>query len=225
MHHAEHRVTLRLAETADEETLWQRLLSPVFAAGETYCVPRDASRSEALGYWLGAPHEVHVATDPSGAVIGTYFLTPNQPAAGGGGHVANAGFITAPGYQGRGVTRAMLAHALTHALRSGYRAMQFNFVVSTNSRAIATWEHAGFARVGTLPRAFNHPTHGYVDAYVMYRELVELVDGAGADAIEASLEPLAAPLAAPLEASRSLSKPLEASRSLSKCRSNLSPSR
>ena len=85
--------------------------------------------------------------------------------------MANCGFITAPEHEGRGVARAMLAHALKRAMAAGYRAMQFNFVVSTNVRAIATWTQSGFARAGTLPKAFEHPRLGYVDAYVLYREL------------------------------------------------------
>jgi ribosomal protein S18 acetylase RimI-like enzyme len=171
-------VRIRQHASSEDEELWRRLLEPTFQAGETYCVPRDVSKADALAYWCMPPHEVFVAraADADGegeeGIIGTYFITPNQPRRGGGGHVCNCGFITAAGAEGRGVARAMLRHALDHAKESGYRAMQFNFVVSTNIRAVDTWKRAGFQKAGTLPRAFDHPKKGLVDAYVMFRELV-----------------------------------------------------
>jgi ribosomal protein S18 acetylase RimI-like enzyme len=49
--------------------------------------------------------------------------------------------------------------------------MQFNFVISTNERAVRLWQSFGFEIVGRLPKAFLHPALGYVDAFVMYRDL------------------------------------------------------
>jgi ribosomal protein S18 acetylase RimI-like enzyme len=107
--------------------------------------------------------------ESEGEVVGTYFMRPNQ--SGGGSHVANCGYMTAPWAVGRGVARAMCAHSLEHAKARGYRAMQFNFVVSTNERAVRLWQDFGFAIVGRLPEAFHHPRLGYVDALVMSRNL------------------------------------------------------
>ncbi|HVM75817.1 MAG TPA: GNAT family N-acetyltransferase, partial [Candidatus Saccharimonadales bacterium] len=104
-----------------------------------------------------------------GVAVGTYFLRANQ--GGGGSHVANCGYVTVTKATGKGVARAMCAHSLEHAKKRGFRAMQFNFVVSTNERAVRLWKSFGFEVVGTLPGAFLHPTAGYVDAYVMYRSL------------------------------------------------------
>ena len=157
---------IRPAEARDADAIWA-ILEPILRAGETYCLPRDISREDALDYWWGGGHDCFVHED--GAVLGTYFLCPNQQ--GGGAHVANCGFATAAAAQGRGVARAMLAHSLDTARARGFRAMQYNFVVSTNARAIATWERAGFEVVGRLPGAFAHPVQGYVDALVMYRDL------------------------------------------------------
>jgi GNAT superfamily N-acetyltransferase len=72
---------------------------------------------------------------------------------------------------GRGVARRMCAHSLEQARGQGYRAMQFNFVVSTNQPAVHLWQSMGFAIVGRLPGAFAHPQVGDVDAYVMYQKL------------------------------------------------------
>jgi ribosomal protein S18 acetylase RimI-like enzyme len=157
---------IRAARPEDDDAIWS-ILAPVFAAGETYCLPRDIDRAGALAYWSGG-HSVFVA-EADGAVLGTFFLCPTQ--LGGGAHVANAGYATAPAAQGRGLARAMLDHALAEARARGFRAMQFNFVVATNTRAIALWQRAGFETVGRLPAAFAHPAAGYVDALVMSRRL------------------------------------------------------
>lgn len=147
------------------------MLEPVFRAGDTYTVDRDISRENALCFWRDG-HEVFMAEAAgSPAPLGSYYLCPNQK--GGGRHVCNCGFVTAVAARGKGVARQMLEHALETAVQRGYRAMQFNFVVSTNTRAIAIWESYGFEVVGRLPGAFNHPTAGIVDALVMYKTLVE----------------------------------------------------
>lgn len=160
---------IRPAEPAtDDDALW-RILEPVIRAGETYTLDRDTSRADALAYWCAPAHAVFVAEDAGGTPVGTYYLRVNQ--RGGGAHVANCGYVTAPEAGGRGVARAMAAHSLEEARRRGFRAMQFNFVVSTNTRAVRLWESLGFETVGRLPGAFAHPSLGEVDALVMFRRL------------------------------------------------------
>lgn len=159
---------IRPATAADEDAIWA-ILAPICASGEVFCVPRDGGRAAAFDYWFSGPgRRVFVAED-AGTILGTSYLRPNQ--GGGGSHVANAGYATAPAAQGRGIARALLAHSLDTARAAGFRAMQFNFVVATNRRAIATWEAAGFAVLARLPEAFAHPRLGYVDALVMHREI------------------------------------------------------
>lgn len=159
-------ITIGPVGHADHAALWQ-ILEPVIRAGETYAQGRDLDREAALGWWLAPPHRAFVARDADGIIIGTYYLQPNQ--AGGGAHVANAGFMVRAG--ARGVGRAMGEHALITARALGFTAMQFNFVVSTNTRAIALWQSLGFAEVGRIPAAFDHPGLGLVDALVMHRAL------------------------------------------------------
>jgi GNAT superfamily N-acetyltransferase len=144
------------------------MLLPVFRAGETYAIDPDIAEADALAYWTGGQRAVFVA-EAAGTLLGTYYLMRNQK--GGGRHVCNAGFVTASEAEGQGVARAMLAHALDTARAKGFRAMQFNFVIGTNARAITTWERNGFEIVGRLPGAFDHPTQGEVDAFVMFRRL------------------------------------------------------
>jgi len=158
---------IRSAQSSDHDAIWN-ILEPVIRAGETYTLPRDFTRDESLGYWFEEGHDVFVAED-AGEIVGTYFLRSNQK--GGGSHVANCGYITASHATGRGVARAMCRHSLRQAHQRGFRAMQFNFVVATNHRAVRLWESCGFAVVGRLPEAFRHPTAGFVDALVMYRDI------------------------------------------------------
>ena len=157
---------IRPARISDHDAIWT-ILEPILRAGDTYTQPQDITRDDALAYWFRPDHEVFVAED--GAVLGTYFLCANQ--GGGGSHVANCGYMTSTSAQGRGVGRAMLEHSLDRARQRGFRAMQFNFVVSTNERAVKTWQAYGFDVVGRLPSAFRHPVRGFVDALVMYKQL------------------------------------------------------
>ena len=158
---------IRPATEADAAAIWTAV-GPVIRAGETYTLDREMSREDTLAYWFGADKEVFVAED-DGAILGTYYLRANQ--TGGGAHVCNAGYVTGAAATGRGVARAMALHSIDHAKARGCRAMQFNFVVSNNVRAVGLWQSLGFEIVGRLPGAFDHPAEGFVDALVMFRAL------------------------------------------------------
>lgn len=158
---------IRKAEPRDAEAIAEIIL-PTFREGSTYTVDPDISAADARAYWLSPDKETFVAED-AGVIVGTYIMRPNQ--AGGGRHVCNCGYMTRAGATGRGIARAMCLHSLDHARSRGYRAMQFNFVVATNERAVRLWQSLGFEIVGRLPGAFRHPVHGYVDALVMYQTL------------------------------------------------------
>lgn len=154
--------------TPDDAAAIAAIILPVIRDGATYALDPGMGEAVALAWWLGGDHEPFVAID-DGRVVGTYYLRANQ--AGGGAHVANCGYMTAGDATGRGVARAMAEHSFAHARARGFTAMQYNFVVSTNDRAVRLWQTLGFAIVGRLPGAFIHPRHGPVDAYVMHRTL------------------------------------------------------
>jgi L-amino acid N-acyltransferase YncA len=158
---------IRAVTLADHDAIWG-IIKPVIRAGETLAVPRDMMRQAALALWLSSDRTVRVL-EADGAVVGVFYVRANQ--SGGGAHVANAGYVVAQDATGRGVARRMCAASLDLARELGFRAMQFNFVVSTNVRAVALWQAMGFAEVGRLPGAFAHPALGHVDALVMFREL------------------------------------------------------
>jgi len=159
---------IRPATDADRDAIWE-IFREVIAAGETYPLEQDISREDAFVYWFQRDARVFVAEN-NGEIVGSYTLHQNQVA--GGAHVANAGFIVSNNARGQGVGRAMGEHCLAEARRLGFRAMQFNFVVSTNQSAVKLWQDLGMKIVGTLPGAFKHPTRGYVDVYVMFQEFI-----------------------------------------------------
>ncbi len=147
------------------------ILGPVFRAGETYAVDRDLSEVAMLAYWTGGGRRVFVASDGQGRILGSYYIVRNQ--AGGGSHVCNCGYVTAADAQGWGVARRMLAESLVQARAMGFAAMQFNFVLESNHRAVRTWLAAGFREIGRVPRGFRHPRLGDVDALILYRDLTQ----------------------------------------------------
>jgi ribosomal protein S18 acetylase RimI-like enzyme len=183
---------IRPATEADRDAIWN-IFRQVVAAADTYALDPNMSRENAFGYWFAPATHTYVAevdpkfrgevipfpgtstaspiADASPVIVGTYILRPNQ--AGGGSHVANSAFMVSASARGQGIGRAMAEHCLNEARRLGFRAMQFNFVISTNPLAVRLWQKLGFNIVGTLPAAFHHPEKGYVDVYVMYRSLLE----------------------------------------------------
>lgn len=156
---------IRPARSFDRDEIWQ-CLAPVIRSGDTYALPKHWSQRQVLSYWMQEEHRVYVAETADHHIVGTFYMRANQKGA--GAHTANAGFVAQPGY---GAGRLMAEHALKEAASLGYRAMQFNFVVSTNERAIELWHRLGFEVVGRAPEAFDHPTYGMVDALIMWRRL------------------------------------------------------
>jgi len=162
-------VLIRDATDADWPAIWP-FLREIVAAGETYAYPRDISEAYAREIWMqSTPSRTAVVVDDRGTVMGTANMHPNR--MGPGSHVASASFMVDPAYAGRGVGRALGAEVLRWAAAEGYRAMQFNAVVETNTRAVGLWKSLGFEIIGTLPEGFHHPTHGYVGLHSMHRRL------------------------------------------------------
>jgi len=160
-------LNIRSATDKDRDAIWEIFRATV-APGDAFVYDPKTPREEAEAYWFAKGTRTYVA-EQDGKVVGSYILRPNRP--GLGDHISNAGFMVAPAARGVGVGRAMGEHALAEARRLGYRAMQFNFVISTNESAIHLWQELGFRIVGTLPGAFRHAQKGFVDAYVMFRSL------------------------------------------------------
>ena len=155
---------------ADWPGVWA-LLEPVFRAGETFPHDPAITEAEAQQAWVEQSQAVMVAEDAIGALVGTYYLRPNSLAL--GAHVANAGYVVAENCRRQGVGSRLCQHSLQAARRLGFRLMQYNLVVSTNTAGIRCWQRNGFQVVGTLPGAFRHQRLGFVDALVMVESLVE----------------------------------------------------
>ncbi|MDA8747721.1 GNAT family N-acetyltransferase [Litoreibacter sp.] len=162
-------MTPRLASKGDHAAIWA-ILEPVFRAGTTYAVARDISKEDALAMWCEAPAATYVVEE-NGVLLGTYYIKTN--AQGGGSHVCNCGYITAIQARGKGVARLMCEHSQSEARGLGYSAMQFNLVLASNLYAVKLWHALDYKTVGVLPKVFDHPKHGLVDALVMYKALAD----------------------------------------------------
>lgn len=161
-------ISIRRFQEADWLVIWPVLRS-TFEAGDTYVFAPESSEADIHRMWVELPAATYVAVDDN-RVVGTYYLKANQP--GLGSHVCNCGYVVVPAAQRLGIATLMCEHSQLEAVSMGFRAMQFNLVVSTNDRAVRLWQKLGFETVGTLPKAFHHQKFGYVDALVMYKELV-----------------------------------------------------
>jgi len=153
------------AHQNDFDSIWP-IFHEVVSAGETYAYKHDTTKDEARSLWLEAAQKTFIAVE-DGVVLGSYYLKPNQP--GPASHVSNCGYMVSSKARGKGVAKAMCEHAQETAKYLGYKAMQYNFVVSTNTVAVKLWEKMGYDIVGRLPNAYHHKTKGYVDALVMYK--------------------------------------------------------
>lgn len=158
---------IRPATPEDFDAIWP-IFHEIVSRAETYAYAPDTNKEQAFRLWMEAPRLTFVAEE-AGQVLGTYYLKTNQ--GGPGDHVCNCGYMVSSSARGRGLATAMCQHSQRIAKALGYKAMQFNFVASTNEGAVKLWTKLGFATVSRLPKAFKHPAQGYVDALVMYKWL------------------------------------------------------
>lgn len=160
---------IREAAESDWNDIWP-IFQQIVSAGETYAYDQDTTKEQARQIWLTSPRKTFVFIEDD-KVLGTYYLKTNQ--AGPGNHVCNCGYMVSAEARGKGLATSMCLHSQEVALELGYKSMQFNFVAASNEGAIRLWTKLGFSTVGQLPKAFNHPAKGYVDALVMYKWLAD----------------------------------------------------
>lgn len=160
-------MNVREAQPVDFAAIWP-IFQQIVAMGDTYGYERDITEQEARRVWMELPAKTFVA-EQDGQILGTYYIKTNQ--AGPGSHVCNCGYMVATDSRGRGLASIMCEHSQKVAIELGFEAMQFNFVATTNDGAVSLWKKLGFNIVGVLPKAFNHPLHGNVDALVMHKFL------------------------------------------------------
>lgn len=161
--------TIRPLQDGDWDSLWHQVIEPVFSEGESYMFDPDISQDEAQKVWVAAPKETFVAVDSSDNPIATYYIKPNQPSL--GAHICNCGYIVSPSARGKGIARSLCEHSQIQAKEMGFRGMQFNAVVSTNTVAVNLWLSLDFKKVGVVPGGFHSNRFGYVDTYVMFKNL------------------------------------------------------
>ncbi len=160
-------IEIRAAEPNDADAIWQ-ILEPIIRAGEVFALSRDMSRDDALAFWCAPDNESLCAVENK-QVLGAAYLKENPLKR--GRQTANAGYAIANSAEGRGIARTLCLYTLERAKELGYETMQFNYVVSSNSRAVRLWQSLGFEVIDVLPMDFQHPILGPVDVFVMSRSL------------------------------------------------------
>ena len=161
-------ITIRNYQENDWAQVWP-ILESVFRAGDTYAFSPDITETQAHQTWINAPQATFIALDSDQRILGTYYIKPNQPEL--GAHICNCGYIVSESARGQGIATQMCEHSQQVAVELGFRAMQYNLVVATNTGAIRLWKKLGFAEIGRVPEAFRHPQLGYVDALILYKAL------------------------------------------------------
>ena len=158
---------IRKANPSDNDAIWQ-IIKEVIATGDTYAFNPGSSKEKMLAYWCAPEAHTYIALQ-DGIIAGTFVMKDNQPAL--GSHIANSGYMVSPLAAGKGIGKAMAIFSLEEAKQIGYKAMQFNFVIKSNERAIKLWQQLGFVIIGEVPEAFNHSVQGLTNVYIMYRKL------------------------------------------------------
>ncbi|MTI31066.1 GNAT family N-acetyltransferase [Xanthovirga aplysinae] len=160
-------MNIRQANLDDYNAVWE-IFRLVVSSEDTYVFSSKTRRGELERHWFSPNISTFVAEE-DGVILGTYIIKPNQIDL--GSHIANCSYMVHPHYQGRGIGKMLCEHSLTFAKKFGYLAIQFNIVVSTNDTAVRLWKKYGFEIIGKIPKGFRHGKLGYVDAFIMYKEL------------------------------------------------------
>jgi len=160
-------IEIRKYTEADKERIWE-IIKSVISAGDSFTLAPDAEREEMLADWCSADKHTYVGVSEN-QIVATFYIKANQP--GLGSHIANGSYMVASEARGTGIGRKIGEFSIAEAKRLGYRAMQFNFVVKSNEKAVRLWQSLGFEIIGEIPEAFNHLENGLTNAYIMYRKL------------------------------------------------------
>lgn len=158
---------IREATLSDYDAVWE-IFEKVIQTGDTYVFDPATKKEDLSIHWF-APYMKTFVAEENGKILGTYIIKPNQPDL--GSHIANGSYMVHPECQGKGIGKMLAEHSIEFAKSSGYKGLQFNIVVSTNESAIRLWMKYDFIIIGIIPNGFKHAELGYVDAYIMYRDL------------------------------------------------------
>ncbi len=158
---------IRAMTSEDFERFWGTF-SQIVQAQETYALDAEVSYQHAFELWWARPLKTFIF-ESQGDVRGSYYLKANGE--GPSGHICNCGYMVKAAFQGQGIAKRLCEHSQVIAKELGFKAMQFNSVVSTNVAAVHLWKTLGYQIIGTIPKGYQHRQLGYVDCYVMHKFL------------------------------------------------------
>jgi GNAT superfamily N-acetyltransferase len=159
-------MTISEITKSDFELFWP-FFKEIVSAQETYAFDPEMDFESAYNLWCLSPQKSYVIKD-NDLIMGSYYIKPN--AAGPSSHIANCGYMVSPQSRGKGIARKLCLHSQQVAIELGYRAMQFNSVVSSNEIAIELWKKLGYEIIGTIPQAYKHKRLGLIDSFIMHKQ-------------------------------------------------------
>jgi ribosomal protein S18 acetylase RimI-like enzyme len=160
-------IEIRKYREEDQDQVWE-IIKYVISGGDSFTYDPGTPREEVLTDWTSPEKHTFVAV-AGDKVLATFYIKPNQ--TGLGSHVANGSYMVSPDARRTGIGRMIGQFSIEEAQRLGFSAMQFNFVVKSNEKAVNLWKSLGFLIIGEIPEAYRHAEHGLTNAYIMYRKL------------------------------------------------------
>lgn len=154
-------------ENFDE--IWH-IFQDVVKDADSYPYAPDISKEEARELWFSPHSHVYVAYLDN-IPVATRYIMPNKP--GLGSHVANTGVMIDKHYRGLGLGNKMMEFAIEKSKELGFKGIQLNLVVCTNQASLKICKKYGFEIIGKIPGGFFFKKEKYVDAYVMYKDLLD----------------------------------------------------
>lgn len=131
--------------------------------------PQENLLNEETGWEFFSAQAATTVAVRGGEVLGLSILHPNN--VGRCGHVANASYAVSSAVRGRGIGRALVLDSLERAGGLGFKGLQFNAVVESNTGARHLYEDLGFTHVGTVPGGFRMKDGSYENICIYYRAL------------------------------------------------------
>ena len=145
--------------------IWNEIVEEGIAFPQEECLDMESGKA-----FFGFQSYTGVAED-HGRIAGLYILHPNN--IGRCGHICNASYAVSSAARGQHIGEKLVLDCLKKAGELGFRVLQFNAVVESNTHARHLYERLGFIQLGTIPGGFRMKDGHYENICPYYRRLDE----------------------------------------------------
>ena len=131
--------------------------------------PQEERLNTESGKVFFASQSYTAVADDDGIIVGLYILHPNN--VGRCGHICNASYAVSASVRGQHIGEKLVLDCMKKAKELGFRVLQFNAVVESNTHARHLYERLGFVRLGTIPGGFRMKDGHYENICPYYHTL------------------------------------------------------